>query len=99
MLAAMRAVVPVGTSIDDAQREMELAGFDCELVQDGSFSEDPGFIGDDREYRNVENVNYLHCRRSETAGFLVSHVWSVAIVYDDANAVSDVLALHWMEGP
>lgn len=99
MLTAVRTIVPVGTSIDVAQSQMEHAGFECTLIQDGSFSESPGYIGDDREYRNVSNANYLECWRSERAGFLVSHLWSVAIVYDDAHAVSDLLVLHQMNGP
>ncbi len=99
MLTAVRAVVPIGTSLDDAKTQMEQAGFECRIVKDGSFSEDPGFIGGDREYRSIENANYLKCLRNESAGLLVSHLWTVAIVYDDADTVSDVLVLHRMEGP
>jgi hypothetical protein len=42
---------------------------------------------------------YLSCRRTESAGFLVSHLWTVAIVVDDEDNVKDVLVLHRMEGP
>ncbi|WP_218933817.1 hypothetical protein [Rubripirellula lacrimiformis] len=99
MLTAVRTVVPIGTSIGAARAQMEHSGFDCKVIENGSFSEDPGFIGSDREYRNVDNANFLECRRNESAGLLVSHLWTVAIVYDDDDTVSDVLVLHRMEGP
>ncbi|QDV46839.1 hypothetical protein Enr13x_67480 [Stieleria neptunia] len=99
MLTAVRAIVPIGTSLEDAKARMVQSGFECKVIRNGSFSEDPGFIGSDREYRSVDNANYLRCQRDESAGLLVSHLWSVAIVYDDTDTVEDVLVLHRMEGP
>lgn len=99
MLAAVLTIAPIGTSLKDAKTQMDKEGFECKIIKNDSFSEDPGFIGDNDVYRSVENVNYLKCTRIESAGFLVCHLWTVAIVYDDADTVSDVLVLHQMDGP
>jgi hypothetical protein len=44
MLASIHEAVPTGTPIDDAKKQMERFGFDCELVERGSFSENPAII-------------------------------------------------------
>ena len=99
MTLAISHRIPTGTSLITARKTMEDAGFECDLLTSASFSEDPGYIGDEREYKSIRNARYLSCRRIESAGFLVSHIWSVAIVIDEEDHVEDVLVLHRMDGP
>ena len=99
MASAVSQGVPAGTPLADARKTMEAAGFECDLMTNASFSEDPGIIGSNREeFRSVQDARYLSCEKTESAGFLVSHIWTVALVADDANNVQDVLVLHRMEG-
>ncbi len=78
---------------------MEKAGFQCDLRIDASFTENPGYIGDDREYKSISKSRFLHCHRTESAGFLVTHIWSVALALNDDDKVADILVLHRMDGP
>ena len=92
--------IPTGTPLVAAKKSMESAGFECELIEHGSFDESIGVIGDDRKYRSFENSRYLLCKRTEGTGeFLVSHIWSVALVADKTDNVEDILVRHSMDGP
>ncbi len=100
MVSAVLKRITIGSRLLDAQKTMEAAGFKCTLRSNAYFSEDPGFIGDDREkYRSIQDARLLFCARTESAGFLMSNIWNVAIVVDDTDNVKDVLVLHRMEGP
>ena len=101
MLAVLKERVPLGTSIAEAQSTMQRAGFSCTLVSNGQFTEKLyGWIGgDDPSLRTVENVDYLVCKRSNSAGFLMSHLWTVALVHDNDERVSDILVRYHMDGP
>ena len=99
MAAAVTKDIPAGTSLADARKTMEAAGFECDLMTNAPFSEDPGIIGSNREeFRSVQDARYLSCEKTESAGFLVTQIRTVALVADDANNVQDVLVLHRMEG-
>lgn len=99
MVTGVAKLIPVGTPLAAARAAMEKAGFECALRTAASFTEDPGFIGDDREYKSISNSRFLHCHRTESAGFLVSHLWSVALVLNDDDNVVEILVLHRMDGP
>ena len=100
MIAAVAERIPVGTPLSEARKTMEVAGFECDFLTDAWFTEDPGFIGSDRDkYRSIDDARYLSCKRNESAGFLVSRLWTVAIVVDEHDNVKDVLVLRRMEGP
>lgn len=99
MILGVSNLIPIGTPLAPARAEMEKAGFECQLFTDASFTESPGIIGDEREYKSVSHSRFLHCQRTESAGFLVSHLWSVALVLGDDDNVDDVLVLHRMDGP
>lgn len=100
MLSAVTHRIPTGTPLAEARKKMEAAGFKCEAVTHASFSEDPGFVGSDRDkYRFIQDASFLQCTKTESAGFLVSHIWTVALVANESDKVEDVLVLHQMEGP
>ncbi len=99
MLVALSTRVPIGTPLAAAREIMEEGGFECKLLFDASFTEDPGFIGDETEYDSIEHARYLSCHRKESAGLLMAHLWSVAVVLDEDNTVTDTLVLHRLEGP
>lgn len=99
MHLALSKRIPRGTTLDEARARMEAAGFDCVLLANSFFTEDPGFIDDERDYKSVANARLLRCTRSESAGLLMAHIWTVALVIDQNDKVEDVLVLHRMEGP
>jgi len=99
MHLALTERIPIGTALEEARSKMEAAEFDCVLVADSFFTEDPGFIDDERDYKSVANARILRCTRSESAGLLMAHIWAVALVLDHNDKVEDVLVLHRMEGP
>lgn len=100
MLELITTRIPRGTSLADAKSLMEKAGFECQFLTSGWFSEYPGFIGaDPDQYRSIDNARFLSCKRTESSGILTANIWSVAIVVDDSNQVTDVLVLLRYEGP
>ena len=99
MHLALTERIPNGTALDEARSKMEAAGFDCVLLADSFFTEAPGFIDDESDYKSVANARMLRCTRSESAGLLMAHIWAVALVLDQNDKVEDVLVLHRMEGP
>jgi hypothetical protein len=99
MVTAVWERIPKGTSLGEARKQMDAAGFTREVVDKASFSEATGTIGDDGTHRSVNDARFLSCERTESAGFLVAHIWRIAIVVDKADKVDDVLVLHRMDGP
>ena len=79
MVEAVLRLIPVGTSVDDAQRFMEREGFAC------SRSTNDEFLG-------RKGLDYIHCDRSEGSGF-VQRRWQVAVVYRDGKVPSSSPAL------
>jgi hypothetical protein len=76
--------VPVGTSVDDAQRFMEAEGFKCSRTQNGAFGDRHG-------------IDYLYCDRMDGGNSLVSRRWQVAIVHRDGMVI-EVLASTGLVG-
>lgn len=83
MVEAVLGQVPIGASVDDAQRFMEREGFACSRRTNADF---PGRQG----------LDYLHGDRSE--GSVVSRRWQVAVVHRDGK-VTEVLASTGLVGP
>ncbi len=67
--------IPTGTSVKHATEIMESAGFDCVFIESGSFSEDAGIIGDERDYPFVKDARFLKCTRIDSTGMLTSNSW------------------------
>lgn len=99
MHAAIIDAIPIGTPLARARATMESAGFKCELILSGSFTEDLGLIGDDGEHPAVANARFLQCKRTNRTGLLTANFWTIAIVSDDEDNVSKVLVRVWGEGP
>jgi hypothetical protein len=89
MKALLQRNLPVGTSAKKARLFMEREGFKCSLMRNKSFSEE-GVVR--------EGIDYLYCERSDSAGFLVSRRWQVAIVLK-MDSVSEVLVSVGLIGP
>jgi hypothetical protein len=87
--------IPPGTPLDDARKFMELQGFKCKLVQQGSFVEQKQFGDDSKRH---ENIDYLECIRSETTGMMRSRQWKIAVVIAD-GLVDDVFVSLHLGGP
>jgi hypothetical protein len=84
MIEAVLVRVPIGTSVEEAQRFMELEGFACSRNTNESFLDRTG-------------LDYIYCDRSEGRGW-VSRRWQVAIVHRDRKVV-EVLASTGLIGP
>ena len=76
--------VPVGTSVENAQRFMEREGFKCSRTIAGQFGDRKG-------------LDYVYCDRSE-GGVWVQRRWQVAIVHRGGK-VTEVLASTGLVGP
>ena len=84
MVEAVLSQIPVGTSVDDAQRFMEREGFTCSRSNNEAFLDRKG-------------LDYVHCDRSDGSGF-VQRRWQVAVVHKDGKVV-EVLATTGLVGP
>ncbi len=80
-------VIHQGTSVQNAKKIMEQAGFKCEMQNDKPFSAGKQYY---------EHLNYLYCDKER--GMVVSRRWQVAIVRQ-GNNVSDVLVSTGLIGP
>jgi hypothetical protein len=88
-------IVANGTSVDDAIAVMQSEGFECTVERQSKFDErrhwsEPGEIH--------ENIDFIRCRRVDSAGFLMSRYWNVAIVLN-GDTTSEVLVSHFIDGP
>ena len=102
MFDAISANIPIGTQGEDAKKTMERGGFECELIESCSFSEDSGLeiIGaSPRVYPSVKNARMIKCKRSERSGLMTADYWDVAIVLDKTNRVTQILVRLFMDGP
>ena len=87
-------LIPIGSSIAEAERIMEANKFGCELTKGGSFTTGT----EDKPDREYQNIDFLSCGRIRyaLAGFLdprrltCMRMWAIAIVQKD-GVVSDIL--------
>ncbi len=84
MVEAVLGQIPVGTSIDEAQRFMEREGFKCSRSVNEAF-------------RDRKGLDYIHCDRSDGSR-LVQRRWQIAIVHRDGKVV-EALATAGLVGP
>ena len=81
--------IPQGTSLLDAQSFMETNLFACE-VQRGKSYTCPDFAR--------ENFDFLRCRRTDKAGFMVVRCWNIALVLEN-DKVQDIYVDISYTGP
>ena len=81
MKTALLQIVPSGTPLVQARNVMEREGFTVAAKQNAAFSE---------QGRLHQNIDYLYCDRSESAGFPVERRWQVALVHDGTQ-LTDIL--------
>lgn len=77
-------VIPVGSSITDAQDRMQASGFECVFQWHGSWG-------------GENNLNYLYCNRQD-GGWMVQRVWQVAVMMQGVT-VGDVRVATGLMGP
>jgi hypothetical protein len=83
MKRAILAHVPIGTTIDDAQKFMEQERFHCSKFTNAAFS-----MHSDAGTR--EGIDFTYCERTDNAGLLEVRVWGVALVVVD-DKVTEIL--------
>jgi hypothetical protein len=83
MVEAVISGVPIGTTVDEAQRFMEGEGFQCRREANTKFLDRGG-------------LDYLYCNRYE--GGIVKRRWQVAVVHRGGKVV-EVLASTGLVGP
>ncbi len=84
MHEAIRAVVPPGSSITDAQERLQAAGFECVYQWHAPWGNDT-------------NQTYLYCHREEGA-WLTQRRWQVAVMMHGVT-VGEVRVAGGMVGP
>ncbi len=81
---AMRALlaqeIPQGTSLSDAQTFMEVNQFTCQTRRGQSYTS--------QDFAR-ENFDFLQCRRTDKAGFMVVRCWNIALVLEE-DIVQDI---------
>jgi hypothetical protein len=80
--------VPVGTSLADAQRTMELHQFKCSMMTNSNFGD-------------LKAIDYLYCDRSDSDSQITPIVikrWQVALVSSDGK-ISAVRVRTGLTGP
>ena len=96
MKSAILQGVPLGTSVQQAQRFMEGEGYTCSVTRNGTFYERLAFCDAGLKHAGID---FLNCRRLQGDGALfMSRFWEVALVLD-RDTVVDVLVANWIDGP
>lgn len=93
MQAALSRRIPPGTSIDAARRVMQSEGFTCDLKRNETLELEEGM----QDGKHLGRLDYLQCRRVQSAGWPLTHRWTVALVLD-GDSVSEVLVYHIVHG-
>ncbi len=93
--SVVMARVPPGTPLSEAQRLMELEGFDCEVDRNVVFVERRQF---NDEQPRKEGVDILSCRRTESAGLLMTRLIDIGLVLN-GETVTGVLVSDYVDGP
>ena len=96
MRTALVQRIPQGTNLATARRTMESEGFTCELKRNSTFVESKSSLVNDGTAH--EGIDFLECRRLQSAGFLMSRRWTVALVLK-GDSVDDILISHILDGP
>ena len=84
MIEAVLGQVPIGNTVEDAQRFMEREGFTCSR-------------NSNKPFLDRKRLDYIYCDRSDGSGF-VQRRWQVAVVHRDGKVV-EVLASTGLVGP
>ncbi len=95
MRSSVNASVPAGTSVRDAITFMESEGFECSVCRNEMFTERPSWHESGETY---EGIDFIRCRRQNSAGFLMTRNWNVAILLD-GDETGGVLVAHGIHGP
>ncbi len=74
------------------------SGLNVTLRTAASFTDDPGFIGDDREYKSIRTLDFSIATDPRVRILSKSPLVCCSPITDDDN-VSDVLVLHRMGRP
>jgi xanthine/CO dehydrogenase XdhC/CoxF family maturation factor len=98
MREALWRNIPPGTPLAEAQAFLEREGFVCEPRE-----HEPFVI---REHwaetvEVIDQLTYIHARRVDSAGFLMSRYWSIALAPDkhDATTLGVALVSSYVDGP
>lgn len=86
MRAVVLAIAPVGTTIAEARRRVELEGFRCEPSTQASFA------------GQSDSFNYSHCSGSSQRDLFVSRRFQLALV-DSAGLLGEVFVTTGLIGP
>ena len=94
MKATLAEHVPPGMDLAHARRFMEKEGFACRS-EHGVFIEKTWFADVQPLH---DGIDFVHCSRADSAGFLMGRVWDIALVHK-GNVVTKVLVSHYLDGP
>ncbi len=85
-----------GMTIAEVESAMKSEGFKCNIERNASFVIKKSW--NDREPRR-DAIDFIRCNRTNSAGLMMRHVWSVAILLDGDKTTGEVLVSHYVDGP
>ena len=86
-------IIPLGSSYAKARELMTANGYRCEV------SNEPFIVvNNGRQERVRTGLNYLYCDKRESASYLVTRRWQIAVVNQNEK-VSDIFVSTGLAGP
>ncbi len=76
MRSVLLRQIPVGSTREHAQRQLEIEGFTCKFRRKADFSD---------QFDKYENVDYVHGDRNDSQGMFTSKRWQVAVILDQGR--------------
>jgi hypothetical protein len=98
--AEILKLMPVGSSVAEAEKVMEADDFGCRMKLNGKFSE--SLSVSPQEFRLHEGKDFLYCtktvRDEKWSLWSLEREWAIAIVQRD-GVVEDVFVATWVMAP
>ena len=96
MATALERLIRPGMTIEEIETAMKSEGFTCTVERQSSFIEMRTFR--DKEPRH-DGIDFVRCRRTNSGGFMMARLWSVAVLLDGDRSTGNILVSHYIDGP
>jgi len=96
MATALEQLIRPGIKIEEIEAAMTSEGFTCNVERQGPFIE-MRYFGS-KEPRH-DGIDFVRCRRTNSGGFMMARLWSIAVLLDGDISTGKVLVSHYIDGP
>ena len=96
METALEQLIRPAMTIEEIETAMKSEGFTCTVERQSSFIEMRTFR--DMEPRH-DGIDFVRCRRTNSGGFMMARLWSVAVLLDGDRSTGKILVSHYIDGP